>query len=1037
MTVPPATVSQAGTGVPRVAPAVVLSRVGRLRRGQHTNPGDQPHVLLVRAQPDWPAPTELAVGGPPVRVVPCVSALAVQEEVTRWARQPVENGWLVLLTDASEDLLGDTVLAQVYRQRVDVIEPWAAVLEDFGATRTDPQLRAPADRWIAQALLEARPAGGWPSRPGGLLRREDALAELAAVRLGLTDFGLGAADLDIATLLRWTALPGATEALRRLGDDERAGLTAYLGDRTGRAGRTLLALVAAGNGDQALALGLVCDCLWPRSDEGGAPSLAVDAPAVERARVRVERYFGNTRLDETAMRAFADAAREVVATVLAPVRPGTARLGLTIGTTSLTLHPDDELPALLDTAERLLDGRAAGAASDILRSGFHHRLGLVARTIRDFLTSAESGVDRALLTTAAHDVAAAVGVLRAHLLAGIDRAEVERAVMAARVVRWLASQPSGSLGGGQAGAPRESRVRQGQPMTLPAALDAHLDDSAWVDVALGHVASGELTPEVGAVYGDLFRVTARRRRALDGSFARLLADWTAGPSGPGGPLVVEDVLDRVVAPVVTARGGRRALLVVLDGLSAAVATQLAAELRRDRWEECDPLGAEPAEPAGEPASPARRRNAVAVLPTLTATSRTSLLCGRLVTGDKTTETAAFENHARWGKRPARLFHHADLDGSPGAPLDRDLMEALASETPLVAVVINTVDDALTKGRGRDDAGWRMADFGKLGAVLASARNVDRVVIVTSDHGHVIDHGAAGLAAADAVSARHRVPDSADGAAGDGEVALAGPRVLAPAGRIVALWDPALHYLGRKGGYHGGASPAEVTVPVLAFLPFRLSVTSSSRDLLPPGWRQVPDQRPHWWRLELPDLISGLGGDTVKVAGRSGGEVAGGPAETILLPRKRRRPAEEQAGPALFDLPRTGGAADVVASPAATADVSASPSSPAAATQEPVDLLIAGLLGSELFQSQLKGLARPLAVNKVEAAVRALLEANGTLATLVVAERAGEISRRAGGFAVNLRRLFNIDNYPVLDELDDGHTLRLNVDLLRQQFGLPA
>lgn len=1057
MTGPATTASLAGTGVPRVTPDVVKVRVGRLQRAAHTNPGGQSRILLVRAQPDWPAPVELAAGGRPVRVVPCVSPLAVLEEITRWARDPVRDGWLVLLTDADEEVLGDTVLAQVHRQRVDVIEPWAAVLEDFGAAQADPRLRAPEDRWIIQALLEARPPAGWPRRPGGLLSREDALAELAAVRLGLTELGLGAADLDIATLLRWTTIPGATEAVRRLGGDERTGLTSYLGDRTGRAGRTLFTLVAAGNGDRALALGLVCDCLWPHPDpDGSARQAAVDAAAVERAKVRVERYFGDARLDETAMRAFADATREVVTTTLASTRPGTSRLGL--GATSSTLHPDDELPALLDTAERLLeelDGRAAGAASDILRTGFHHRLSLVATTIRDFLTSAESGVNRALLATATHDVVAAVGSLRAHHLASIHRTEVERAVMAVRIVGWLATQPTGSLRSstsgttgeiGTSGTKRRNGDRPDGPTTLPAALHAHLDDSAWVDVALGPLASGELAPAVGTVYGDLFRVAARRRRALDASFALLLADWTAGPAGPGGPLLVEEILDRVVAPVVTASGasgGRRAVLVVLDGLSVAVATQLAAELRRDRWQECDPLGSPPGEVTGEPASSARRRAALAVLPTITETSRTSLLAGKLARGDKATEKAAFEHHPRWGRRRAPLFHHADLDGAPGSPLDHDLIQALTSDTPLVAVVINTVDDTLHKGRQRDDVGWSLADFGRLRAVLAYARNADRVVIVTSDHGHIVDHGAAGLAAPDAASARHRVPagnagNAGNNATGDGEVVLTGPRVLVPGGRIVALWDPALHYLGRKGGYHGGASPAEATVPVLAFLPFRLSATSTHQRL-PPGWRPLPDQRPRWWSPQTSALLPGLDGDTVRIGPRTADrEVAGGAAETVLAPRKRRRPTTEQAGPALFELPQPAtseAGPGAGAAPAADSTTSTAPS-PTGGRENPVDRLVAGLLGSELFQSQLNGLARQLAVTKVEAAVRALLDANGTLATAVVAERAGELSRRAGGFAVNLRRLFNIDNYPVLDELDDGHTLRLNVDLLRQQFGLP-
>ncbi|WP_261574304.1 BREX-2 system phosphatase PglZ [Frankia gtarii] len=1036
----------AGAGAPRVTAAVVRGRVARLRHATQSNHGCQPRVLLVRAQPDWSVAGELDVAGRPVHVVPCVSPLAVLEEITRWARDPVEDGWLVLLTDADEETLGDSVLAQVYRQRVDVIEPWIAVLEDFGAAQADPRLRAPEHRWVAQALLEARPPAGWPRRPGGLLSRQDALAELAAVRLGLTELGLGAADLDIATLLRWTTAPGATEALRRLGDDERAGLTAYLVERTGRAGRALFTLVAAGNGERTLALGLVCDCLWPRPGRGAAGTpvpAAGDVAAVERAKVRVERYFGHVRLDDATMRAFADAVREVVATALAAARPGAGRLGLeAAGDPSATLHPADALPALLDSAQRLLDdldARAAGTVSDILRAGFGHRLATVAAAVRDVLTAAESGVDRTLLARAARDVMTAVGSLREHLLAGVDRPEVERAAMAARLVGWLATQPTGSHATAHpAGGQHPGRKRTGEPTTLAGALDAHLDDGAWADIALGHLAVGDPAPAVGAAYSDLYRVAARRRRALDATFAQLLAVWTAtgrrgGPAAQGGPLCIEEVLDRVVAPVVTARGSR-ALLVVLDGMSAAVAAQLAAELRRERWEECDPLGSL----GGEPAGPARRRAAVAVLPTVTATSRTSLLAGRLLTGDKAKESAEFEGHPRWGRRAARLFHHADLAGAPGAALDGELTDALTSDTPLVAVVINTIDDTLDKGRQGDDGGWRLADVGRLLAVLGYARTAGRAVILTSDHGHVVDHRAEALAADDAASARHRIPGSGNGAArdsgagnggagdgeaGDGEVTLAGPRVLAPGRRIVALWDPTLHYLGRKGGYHGGASPAEVTVPVLAFLPFRLSASSTSRDL-PPGWRPLPDQRPRWWSLETTDRLRGLGGgDTVLVGQRAVNTPA---QETALLPRRRRRSTEEQSGPALFELP-----AEATAGPAAAAAATAG------GRADPVDLLVAGLLSSELFRFQLDGLARKVPVEKVEAAVRALLGANGTLATSVVAERAGERPARAGGFAVTLQRLFNIDNYPVLEPIDDGHTLRLNIDLLRAQFELTS
>ncbi|MDT3441473.1 BREX-2 system phosphatase PglZ [Pseudofrankia sp. BMG5.37] len=1029
-----------GARAPRVTPAALQARVRRLLRPSHSTQGAaRPPVLLFRGQPEWTGPAEFTAAGRVVRVVPCVSPLAVLEQVTRRAAEP-GDGVLALITDADEAALGDTVLSQVYRHRVDVIESWTAVEEDFGATRMDPRLVA--DKWAAQALLEARPAGGWPRLAGTLLSREIALGELAVARLGLHEYGLRAADLDAVTLLRWSATFGATDAFRALGVEERAGLTEWLVSRTRRVGRALFALVEAGHGTEALALGLVCDALWaPRT--GGAD---------ERAKGRVDLYFGDQHLDDMTVRAFADTARELVLTTLRSARPGASQLGIVpFGLApASTLHPADEIPALLEAAERLLDqfgARAAGTASDLLQAGFDHRMAAIATAVRDFAAAVDAGVARSLLAQAALDVVHAVATLRRHRLADLRRERVERAAMAARVASWLATQPTRPA----ASTGRTSAVGIGAaPTTLAGGLDAHLADGAWVDVALGQLWAGDPADEVAAAYGALYRAAARRRHVLDAAFARELARWTvtghaptaggAGQAGSNGaarePLLVEEILDRVVAPAVHRPGGK-ALLVVLDGMSAAVAAQLGEDLRRARWAEYDPLGAELAGLGNDGAEDAvrtvaaRRRAAVAVLPTVTTASRTSLLAGRLVEGDQAVERAAFERHPRWGGRRARLFHSRDLTGEPGAPLGRELTGELTADTPLVAVVINTVDDTLDNGRERYDAGWNVADVGPLRHVLELARTAERAVILTSDHGHVLELGGEQRRADDALSARHR-SGAADGPAqvGEGEVVLAGPRVLAPGGQIVALWDPALRYTARRGGYHGGAAPAEVTVPVLAFLPFGPSARSSGRDV-PPGWRSLPDQRPGWWALDQAEALSGLGGGATVLLGRGGatGTGAGG-AETVVAGRKRRRPTDAPAGPALFELPAEPAASAGGASLAGGAEAAASPTPPS-----PVDELVAGLLASELFQEQLKSLARRADPEKIAAAVRALVEANGTLATAVVAERAGELPHRAGGFANNLQRVFNIDNYPVVESIDDGRTLRLNGTLLRQQFGL--
>ena len=98
-------------------------------------------------------------------------------------------------------------------------------------------------------------------------------------------------------------------------------------------------------------------------------------------------------------------------------------------------------------------------------------------------------------------------------------------------------------------------------------------------------------------------------------------------------------------------------------------------------------------------------------------------------------------------------------------------------------------------------------------------------------------------------------------------------------------------------------------------------------------------------------------------------------------------------------------------------------------------LVEQLKGSELFAAQHALTPRRLDIKKVEAALRALVEAKGVLPAAVLAERAGEIPARATGFVSTMQRVFNVDNYPVLTLIDDGRTVRLDIRLLREQFRL--
>ncbi|GAB3810396.1 hypothetical protein GCM10027605_48410 [Micromonospora zhanjiangensis] len=578
----------------RINPAALGQKVAQ-QLDRHRN-GEAYPVMLIRAEPTWTHdPVLLLPQARRARVVPCVSPLAV------WEQLAAERGeeTLVLLTDVPESDLGPGVLSRVFRQRVITVEPWDLVVDAFGAQLPDTALEH--ESWAGEALLDAMPPGGWPKLTTAVLTRDVALRHLASVRLGLDRRGEDPDDLDVPALLRWTGEPGAVEAYGLLRPAERDGLGRWLVDRFRRPAKALFALIEAGHGADALPLGLVCDALW-----------TTDAAEAVRARGRVDQYFGNLD-DDATIWSFADAAVQVVTAMLAAprVRPGDDRRDREPGA-------HRRAAAVLDRAEELLvQFGAVGSAghSPILRTGFARRLGAAAEAL---LAGLRDGSSVAALDTAVED-------LLGHRLADVEVERVRRVRMAQRLVRWL-------------GTPVEP------PASVADGVDRQIADWGWVDRALGHVWAGEdVDPGLQSAFGQVHERVRQRRRELDRAFAARLAGWaTAGPGNDGGLLTVENVLPRVVEPLIRADGP--VLLVVLDGMSAAVAVELAEELSQ-HWVEYDPL-------AGS--GPARRRGVVAALPTLTAVSRTSLFAGALRTGTQATENQFFDQ-GRWG-RGARIFH---------------------------------------------------------------------------------------------------------------------------------------------------------------------------------------------------------------------------------------------------------------------------------------------------------------------------------------------------------------------------------------------
>ncbi|WP_283136707.1 BREX-2 system phosphatase PglZ [Rhizohabitans arisaemae] len=914
--------------------------------------GGRRRVVLLRAAPQWDGPAEPTWGeGRRARVAAAPSPLAVHELVLgHLAANAGGPEVLVVLTDREQTELDPAILARAHRMRIESVDGWNVVRDAFGAEQVDPRLRAHG--WAAEALLDATPPGGWPALPGGVLSRRTALTALALRRLRLGRYDADGArvrdadGLDPHALLRWSLSPGGPERLLDLRGPERSGLSEFLGeaDQGGLTGRALLALTEAGHGADAVPFGLVCAALWVHAEP--------DAPTY-RVRGRAERWFGETppatgeALDALAV-AFGQTCEEFTVTLLEASRTDadeeTARQAWRIVSTVL-----DRASALA----RQFGAETATEASPVLAAGLEARF-------------AQAG--QALAAAEPEAIAHAVQALGAHRLAGDPdvRVRIERARMARRLTAWLATDPAE------------------EAQTVAAAIERHVAETGWVDQALEHIeAGGDPNRALKAAYDDLGMRIRKRRRAIDRSFATTLAGWTAAGTDPGTMLTVETFLTRVVKPVVAARSGRRVLLLVLDGMSAAIAAELGEELRR-HWAEYDPV-------PDLADRPPRRRAMAAALPTLTAVSRTSLFAGKLLKGAQADEARLFPAHRFWGGAKAAVFHKDDLRGeSAGDPFGPELTEALADEGTHVAVVLNTVDDRLAKEQKLGDGAWRLDQIGKLRELLRVAAAQGMAVLLTSDHGHVVDRHGLKVVADGIASARHRAPG---GPTASSEIVLSGPRVVwpEPGASIVALWDADSRYTAQKAGYHGGASLAEFTIPVLAFLPFGAEP--------PRGWRELGDQRPPWWTQDPPVVA---------------------PVVPILAPApKRVRPPKVELADALFDVVLTPVENDALLAPRVVSTA---------------DALVGGLLNSEIFQAQVGLLARKPPLDKIEKAVHALLD-TGALPATALAQRVGYPTARADGFAAVLRQLLNHDGVQVLETMPDGRTLRLNAGLLRDQFEL--
>ncbi|TXH64392.1 MAG: BREX-2 system phosphatase PglZ [Burkholderiaceae bacterium] len=654
--------------------------------------------------------------------------------------------------------------------------------------------------------------------------------------------------------------------------------------------------------------------------------------ALGQAAIRLERFVNDKPIGVAEGRAWARAADQVVRAA-----------GL------------EATRAMLDRADSLLrDLRVAEYAhlSDLLPTALDQRLqdlalalsAHVAEPTGANLAQVEHQADRALR----------------HALMSAQPPRAERVEMARRLARWLLMAPRPAV-------------------PLQRAVTWQSDEGAFVDWARFRLLGGDEVPELSQAYRACREALIARRNQFAKPFAQALIEWNANKPSVDRRLVpVESVLEWVLAPIASSHP---TLLLVMDGLSVSIFRELFARSASHGWIERVPSD------IGQPLV------GVAAFPTVTEVSRASLLCGRLTLGAAAQEKSGFAAHAallaqsRPGA-PPRLFHKGELaDATNLAP---EVRAAIADpHQRVIGVIYNAVDDHLS-GPDQLHQRWALEDLRLLLPLLREAREARRVVVITADHGHLLEDGTTQLTGGES----DRWRPGTDGR-GPHELAVSGGRVVTSDGSnaVVCLWGESARYGGRKNGYHGGLSPQEVTVPLSVLVPLGMNLL---------GWTPAPPAQPEWW--ELPPIVKAKEAKPAFVT-------------TIAppVPPAGRKPPAQASQPQLFD----------------TTDLPAMlPPAPAPAAPD----WIGALLSGAIYASQRKLAARvALPDNTMRLLLTALSERGGKLSRAALAQRLSLPEMRLGGLLSAVRRLLNVDQAPVLVVDEAAGTVELNLVLLQQQF----
>lgn len=931
-------------------------------------------VIGIRSSLRWNGEVQRQDGDELYRIYQCDSPLAMRVAL----REQTERGHerlrstSILITDLDDQQIGDDILVRLKPRKLVPLDNWQIVKSLFQAREIDP--RVTKHRWIATVLLECAAIPDCPPASAGFLDAETIWQILLRQLIGYE------ADApDLLGLLKWSTSAANVQRWRMLETTIQDAIRDWITELAGPAAESVLQAALNNEHPDALPIGLAAGVILHRQAQG----------KLEKASGKLEeRYLAGVTPSESAITAWHAAASDVV------------RLGITDG------RLKQQLLARSDEILHELGAEAYAWLSDTSPLGFDQRLARFGDRLSTALQELErwqkgDGLGRrpsspgrsteplpvAIPRIDLEALTAARDSIQVHDRAVRERRRLDRVQMAMRLLRWLCGQQeSGTGSSGTSPAdpsntgPDAAQASAGLT-SLAAAAHSYLHEGGFVDWARSTLRAGDPVRGLSQGYSRLFDQVTSLVESRSHEFSKLLKDWTATQITDDFLIPVEQVLDRIVAPIAKKFP---VLVIVVDGMSIAVFRELMEDLLGSDWallaEECKGL-----------------RCGLAALPSVTEVSRASLLCGRLAQGALVNEKVGFAEHpglvaASRSTHPPVLFHKASLQESEDASLAANIRKEIGStHRKVVGVVVNAVDDHLLKG-DQIDTRWTHDEIKVLPSLLYEAKLSRRTVILLSDHGHILDCNAKGMKADG--GERWRFDDDQPT---ESEFQIHGPRVVMPESKkLIAPWSEKIRYGIKKNGYHGGLTPQEMVVPIAVL---------GAGDPFPAGWHEATVDLPPWWNEPLPvDFELEQEVPALKPLVRKAPETLFDFAEANQTP-----PPQNAAGQSV------------------TEPLDPTPTGP---------VWIAALLRSPVFEQQKQLGGRAVPNEEVFAKLLGAIDTRGGKVTSpALAAAIGLSPMRLRGLLAIAGRVLNIDGYAVLTCDESSDTITLDRTLLCKQFDL--